>query len=73
MPRIHTFLRAVIISKFGEQVHNLSSVKKLSNDIAKETGGAVSYNTLRRIFGLIKTPQTNFMLLRLKTSMPLDC
>ena len=67
MPRIPTFLRAVIISKFGEQVHNLSSVKKLSYDIAKETGGAVSYNTLRRIFGLIKTPQTNFHIKTLNT------
>jgi hypothetical protein len=60
MPRIPTFLRAEIISKFGEEVGNLANVKKLSNDIAKETGGSVSYNTLRRIFGLIKTPQTNF-------------
>ena len=62
MPRIHAFLKEDIISKFGEQVHNLSSVKKLSNDIAKETSGKVSYNTLRRIFGLIETPQINFHL-----------
>ena len=60
MPRIPTFLRAEIISKFGEEVGNLANVKKLSIDIAKETGGSVSYNTLRRIFGLIKTSQTNF-------------
>jgi hypothetical protein len=67
MPRIHAFLMEDIVSEFGEKVDNLSNAKKLSNEIAKATGGKVSYNSIRRIFGLIKTPQINYHIKTLNT------
>ena len=60
MPKIPNFLKDDVISKFGEQIQNLTDAKKLSNDIFIETGVTLSYNTIRRIFGLIKIQQTSF-------------
>ena len=54
------YLKNKVISKFGQAVLTLGDCKELSKVIFAETQELLNYNTLRRIFGLIKptTPQT---------------
>ena len=48
-------LRNFIIEKVGFQITDVDSSKLLSEVILEETGHNVSYNTIRRFFGLVKS------------------
>ena len=54
------YLKNKVISKFGQAILTLGDCKELSKVIFDETQELLNYNTLRRLFGLIKptTPQT---------------
>jgi len=43
--------------KFGEKICNLGSSKRLSNDIYFLTNKEISYNTIRRVYGVSKSNQ----------------
>jgi len=58
----YNFLIDDVVSKFGEQVENVSIAKKLSETITLVTNSKVSYNTIRRLFGLIKSEQNTYHL-----------
>ena len=48
-------LRNFIVEKVGFQITDVDSSKLLSEIILEETGENVSYNTIRRFFGLVKS------------------
>ena len=58
----YKILKDAIISKFGKDIADSSSAKNLIISIANETGEEVSYNTIRRFFGLIDHHQSNYHL-----------
>ena len=67
MKNNYLFLVKAITTVFGSNVHDVSSAKKLSKEIEIATNSSVSYNSIRRIFGLIKTEQTSYHLKTLNT------
>ena len=60
MEKKYQFLIDEVLSKFGEEVNSLSSAKKLSKEISNSKNGEVSYNTIRRFFGLIYSKQKKY-------------
>ena len=60
MEKKYQFLIDEVLSKFGQKVNDLSIAKKLSKEISNSKNGDVSYNTIRRFFGLINSKQHKF-------------
>lgn len=60
MEREYQFLIDEVISKYGQEVNSLSIAKKLSKEISNSKNGEVSYNTIRRFFGLIYSKQKKY-------------
>ena len=57
MDNKYQFLIDEVLSKYGEEVNSLSNAKKLSKEISNRKNGDISYNTIRRFFGLIYSKQ----------------
>ena len=56
-------LREITESKIGFKIKSLKDSKRLSEIIAKENDIDISYNTIRRFFGVVKNVQaSNFTL-----------
>ena len=56
-------LRDITEEKIGFKIKGLKDSKRLSQIIAKENDIAISYNTIRRFFGVVKNVQaSNFTL-----------
>ena len=56
-------LRDITEVKIGFKIKSLKDSKRLSQIIAKENDIAISYNTIRRFFGVVKNVQaSNFTL-----------
>ena len=47
-------LKSFIVEKIGFEITGVDSSKLLSEIILEETGANISYNTIRRLFGLVK-------------------
>jgi len=60
MEKKHQFLIDEVLSKYGDEVNSLSNAKKLSKEISNSKNGDISYNTIRRFFGLIYTKQKKY-------------
>ena len=52
---MEVLLRSFIVEKIGFDITDVDSSKLLSEIILEETGNNVSYNTIRRFFGLVKS------------------
>jgi len=50
-----TFLKTSTQKKAGFKIDNYNSSRRLSEIICIETGISLSYNTLRRFFGIVKS------------------
>ena len=56
-------LRDITVEKIGFKIKSLKDSKRLSQIIAKENDIDISYNTIRRFFGIVKNVQaSNFTL-----------
>ena len=60
MEKKYQFLIDEVLSKYGEEVNSLSNAKKLSKEISNFKNGDISYNTIRRFFGLISSKQKKY-------------
>lgn len=60
MEKKYQFLIDEVLSKFGEKVNSVRNAKKLSKEISNNKNGDISYNTIRRFFGLIDTKQKKY-------------
>jgi len=61
MENKYQFLIDEVLSKYGEEVNSLSNAKKLSKEISNRKNGDISYNTIRRFFGLIYSKKRNII------------
>jgi hypothetical protein len=60
MEKKYQFLIDEVLSRYGEEVNSLSNAKKLSKEISNCKNGDISYNTIRRFFGLINSKQKKY-------------
>ena len=60
MEKKYQFLIDEVLSRYGEEVNSLSNAKKLSKEISNCKNGDISYNTIRRFFGLISSKQKKY-------------
>lgn len=60
MEKQYQFLIDEVLSRYGEEVNSLSNAKKLSKEISNCKNGDISYNTIRRFFGLINSKQKKY-------------
>lgn len=58
----YQFLIDAVLLECGYEVNSLSNAKKLSKEISNRKNGEISYNTIRRFFGLIYSNQKKYHL-----------
>ena len=60
--KILTALLERVKKVIGIEIQNLGDSKRLSDDIFLKTGSQISYNTIRRLFGIVKSNQQSVQL-----------
>ncbi len=67
MENNYQFLTEEVLLTYGQEVNSLSDAKYLSKEISNKGKGDISYNTIRRFFGLIYCRQKKYHIKTLNT------